>query len=112
MKLMKYLMNLECQPCEIFEGFSYHQEDEDIAPTIFAATVGSGKRVKKLISSNFMGMVSSVSVIFDTGAIYSYSSNKGDFENFGEKIFPRNLKGIAKGLESSGFGIFAYSVRS
>ena len=29
-----------------------------------------------------------------------------------EKKFPRNLKGIAKGLEISGFGIVGYSVRS
>ena len=29
-----------------------------------------------------------------------------------EKKFPRNLKGIAKGLEISGFGIVEYYVRS
>ena len=29
-----------------------------------------------------------------------------------EKIFPRKLKGVAKGLEISGFGIVEYSVRS
>ena len=29
-----------------------------------------------------------------------------------EKTFPRKLKGIAKGLEISGFGIVQYSVRS
>ena len=29
-----------------------------------------------------------------------------------EKIFPRKLKGIAKGLEISGFGIVEYYVRS
>ena len=68
MKLVTYLMNFECQPCGIFEGFSYHHEDEAIDPIIFAATVGLGSRIKKLVSSNFMGMVSSVSVIFDTGA--------------------------------------------
>ena len=28
-----------------------------------------------------------------------------------EKTFPRKLKGIAKGLEISGFGIVKYSVR-
>ena len=67
-KLMTSLMNVECQPCGIFEGLSYHQEDEVIYPVIFAATVGLGDRIKKLVSSNFMGMVSSVSVIFDTGA--------------------------------------------
>ena len=67
MNLVKSLINFECQPCGIFEGFSYHQEDEVIDPIIFAATVGSGNRIKKLVSSNFMGMVSSVSVILDTG---------------------------------------------
>ena len=59
-----------------------------------------------------MGMVSSVSVIFYTGSTYSCSSNKGDFVKLEEKAFPRRLKGIAKGLEISGFGIFEYSVRS
>ena len=29
-----------------------------------------------------------------------------------EKTFPRKLKGIAKGLEISGFGIVEYSARS
>ena len=29
-----------------------------------------------------------------------------------EKMFPRNIKGIAKDLEISGFGIVEYSVRS
>ena len=81
MKLVTSLMNFECQPCGIFEGLSYHQEDEAIEPIIFADTIGLGNRIKKLISSNFMGMVSSVSVIFDTGATYSCSSNKGDFVN-------------------------------
>ena len=71
-----------------------------------------GVIIKKLVSSNFMGMVSSVSVIFDTGATYSYSSNKGYFVNLEEKKFPRNLKGIAKSIEISGFGIVEYSVRS
>ena len=59
-----------------------------------------------------MGMVSSVSVIFDTGATYSCSSNKGDFVNLEEKIFPRNIKDIAKVLEIYGFGIVEYYVRS
>ena len=66
MKLVTSLMNFEYPPCGIFEGLSYHQEDESIDPITFAATVGLGYRIKKLISSNFMGMVSSVSVIFDT----------------------------------------------
>ena len=32
--------------------------------------------------------------------------------NLEEKIFPRNIKEIEKGLEVSGFGIVEYSVRS
>ena len=56
-------------------------------------------------------MVSSVSVIFDTGATYSCSSNKGEFLKLEDEMFPKNLKGIAKGLEISGFGIVEYSVR-
>ena len=59
-----------------------------------------------------MGMVSSVSYIFETGATYSYSSSKGDFVNIEEKISPRNIKGIAKGLEIYGFGIVEYYVRN
>ena len=59
-KLVTSLINFECQPCGIFEGFSCHQEDEVVDPLIFAANVGLGNRIKKLISSNFMGMVSSV----------------------------------------------------
>ena len=56
-KLVTSLMNFECQPCGIFEGLSYHQEDEAIDPIIFGDIVGLGNRIKKLISSNFMGMV-------------------------------------------------------
>ena len=59
-----------------------------------------------------MCMVSSVSVIFDTGDTYSCSSNKGEFVKLEEKTFPRRLKGTAKGLEISGFGIVEYYVRS
>ena len=47
-------------------------------------------------------MVGSVSVIFDSGANYSCSSNKGDFVKLEEKISSRNIKGIAKGLEIYG----------
>ena len=79
MKLLKSLMNFECQPCGIFEGLSYKQEDEINDHIIFSATVGLGDRIKKLVSSNLMGMVSSVSVIFDTGNTYSCYSNKGEF---------------------------------
>ena len=67
MKLVIYLVNFEYQPCDIFEGLSYHQEDEFIDPIIFAVTVWLGNRIKHFVSSNFMGMVSSVSVIFNTG---------------------------------------------
>ena len=97
-------MNFECQPCGIFEDISYHKENEVIDPIIFVDTVGLGEIIQKLVSSNFMGMVSSVSVIFDTGATYQCYSNKGDFLKLEEKKFPRNLKGIAKGLEISVFG--------
>ena len=105
-------MDFECQLCGIFEGLLYHQEDEVIDLIIFAAIVGLVDRIKKLISSNFIGMVISVSVIFDTEDTYSCSSNKGDFVKLEEKKFPRNIKGIAKGLEIYGFGIVEYSVRS
>ena len=90
----------------------YHQEDKAIDYTIFEATADLGDTIKKLISSNFMGMVRSVSVIFDTESTYSCSSKKGKFVKLEEKKFPRKLKGIAKGLEISGFGIVEYSVRS
>ena len=70
MKLATSLMHFECQPCGIFEGSSYHQEVEVIDPIIFAATLGLGSIIKKLVSPNFMGLVSSLSVIFDTGATY------------------------------------------
>ena len=63
-KLVTSLMTFECQTCWIFVGLSYHHEDEVIDPIIFAATAGLGNIIKKLVSSNFMGMVSSVSVIF------------------------------------------------
>ena len=112
MKLATSLINFECQPCGIFEGFSYHQEDKSIDPTMFADTVGLGDRIDKLVSSKFMGMVSSVSVIFDTGASYSCYSNKGDFVKLEEKMSPINLKGIAKGFDISVFGIVEYSIRS
>ena len=49
-KLVTSLMNFECQPSGIFEGLSYHQEDESTDPIIFAATAGLGNRIKKLIS--------------------------------------------------------------
>ena len=41
-RLATSLMNFECHPCEIFEGLSYHQEDEATDPIIFAATLGLG----------------------------------------------------------------------
>ena len=112
MKLAISLMDLECHPCGIFEGLSYYQEDEAIDPTIFAAIVGLRDRINKFVSSNSMGMVRSVLVIFDTGATYSCSYNKGDSVKLENNMFPRNLKGMEHGLEISGFGIFKYSFRS
>ena len=70
MKLVTSLINFECQTYGIFEGLSYHNEYEVSDTIIFTATAGLGNRIKKLVSSNFMGMVRSVSVIFDTGATY------------------------------------------
>ena len=70
MKLLKSLMNFESHPCGIFEGLSYHQEDEAIVPTIFEDTVGLVDRIKKVVSSNFINTMSSVSFIFDTGDNY------------------------------------------
>ena len=108
MNLVISLMNFECQPCGIFEGLSYHKEDEVTNPIIFAATVELRNRIKKLVSSNFMGMVSLFSVIFDTGSTYSCSSNKGDFLKLEDKTFPRKLKVISKVLEIYGFGTVEY----
>ena len=48
-KLVTSLMNFECQPCGIFEGLSYHNEDEVIDYIIFAATVGLGDIIKELV---------------------------------------------------------------
>ena len=76
MKLAISLMNFECQPCGIFEGLSYHQKYEVIDPIFFAANVGLVDRINNLVSSKFMGMVSSVSFMFDTGATYSCYSKK------------------------------------
>ena len=59
-----------------------------------------------------MGMVISVSVIFDTVVTYSCSSNKDNVLKLEEKTSPRNLKVISKGLEIYGFGVVEYSVRS
>ena len=103
MKLVTSLRNFECQPCGKFEGLSYHGGYEITDPIIFAATVGSVNRIKKLVSSNFMVILSSVSVTFYTGATYSCSSKKWYFMKLEYKKFPRNLKGIAKGLEISRF---------
>ena len=112
MKLVTSFMNLECQPCGILEGLSYHQKDEVIDPTIFAATVWLRDIINKLVFSNFMGTVSSVSVIFDSGATYSCSSNKGYFVNLEEKTFPGNIKSTGKGLDISFFGIVQYYIKS
>ena len=52
MKLVTSFMNFECQPCGIFEGLSYHQEDEVIDSIIFAATVGLGNIIESMTSSS------------------------------------------------------------
>ena len=96
MKLVTSLINFECHPCGIFEGFPYHQEDEVIDPIIFAATAGLEDRTKNLFSSNFMSMASSVSVIFDTGATYSCSSNKGDFMKLEKYIINKSQRHIKR----------------
>ena len=111
MKLVTPLMNFEYKLCGIFESLSYHLEYEDIDPTIIAANAVLGDRIKKLFLSNFMGMVISVSVIFDTVDTYSCYSSKVDFVNLEEKMLARKIKGTAKGLDIYGFGIVKYSVR-
>ena len=83
----------------------YHQEDKAIDYTIFAATADLGDTIKKLVSSNFMGMVRSAPVIFNTGDTYSCSSNKGECLKLEKKVFLRKLKGIAKCLGTYGFGV-------
>ena len=70
------------------------------------------KLLNKLVFSNFKGMVSSVSVIFDTGATYPFYSNRGEFVEIEYNMLPRNLKGVVKGLDIYGFSIVEYSVRS
>ena len=112
MKLEKSLMNFECHTREIFEVLSYHQEDGSIDHNIFEATIRLGDIIKNLVSSISIVMVSSVSVIFDTGATYSCYYKKGDFVKLKDKMLPRNLKGIEKGLGISGIGIVEYYVRS
>ena len=107
-----FLMNFECQPCGIFENLSHHQEYEAIDPTTFASSVGLVDITNMLLSSNFMDMMISISVIFDTGANYSCSSSKGYFLELEENVLPRNIKGIEKGLDISVFGIVKYSIRS
>ena len=49
---------------------------ESITTTTFAASAGLVDIIKKLVLSKFMGLVSSVSVIFYTEAINSCSSKK------------------------------------
>ena len=41
-------MNFECNPCVIFEGLSYHQEDKGIDPTIFVTIVVFGRTNKEV----------------------------------------------------------------
>ena len=59
-----------------------------------------------------MSMVSSGLVIFDKGATYSFYSIMGESMKIEEKMFPRNIKGIAEWLEIYRFVIVKYSVSS
>ena len=68
MRLATSLLNFECQLCGIFEGLSHNQEFETSSLTTFAVYSGLGEIIKKLVSSNFMGMIRSVSFIFDSGS--------------------------------------------
>ena len=110
--LATYLMNFECKPCGIFKCFKYHQEDESIDTTTLSTTTGLGYRIKNLVSSNFMFIVISVLVIFDTRATYSCSSNNGDCVELEDNILFRNIKAITKSLDISGSRVVKYSVRS
>ena len=49
-KLVTSMMNFECHPCGIFEGLSYHQEDEVNDTIIFEATEGLVDRINNLFS--------------------------------------------------------------
>ena len=57
-------------------------------------------------------MVSSASGIFDNGATYTCYSKKVYYVKLEEKMFPRKLKGIARGLDIYRFRVVEYSVRS
>ena len=59
-----------------------------------------------------MGIMTAVSVIFNTGYTYSFSSIKAYFLDIEENIFPIKLKVIAKVLEIPGFGTVEYSSRN
>ena len=52
-----------------------------------------------------MGMVSSVSVIFDTGATYSCSSNKGDFLKIEEENPQEGSEALQKVLRFMDLGL-------
>ena len=56
-RLATSLINSECHPCRTFSGRSHHKEDKSIAPTNYSDYVGFGYIIKKLVSSNFMGML-------------------------------------------------------
>ena len=49
MNFVTSLIDFEYHICGIFEGISYHQEDESIALTIFAASVELIDTIKKLL---------------------------------------------------------------
>ena len=56
-------------------------------------------------------MMITVSVIFDTGYTYSCYSKKVEFVDIEESKLPRNIKGVAKDLDITGFFIAEYSIR-
>ena len=70
------LMKFQCRPCGIFEGLEISQYVEVIAPTTFAKSASLGDIIKKVVLSNFTGMIRSVLVIFETGVINSWYYNK------------------------------------
>ena len=74
-------------------------------------SAGFGNKIKKLVSSNFMGMMRSVSLIFDTRSSYLCSSNRVNFVELVENKSPRNIKVVSKVLEVTAFIIVDYFSR-
>ena len=59
-----------------------------------------------------MGIMKSLSVIFDSVVTYLCYLNKGYFVDIEEKTLPRKFNVIDKDIEIYGSGIVEYSVRS